>query len=308
MRGARWIPVSFAMGLLACAPADTSAPVVTPEPTKNEVAFTTPEFDVPPGDAFECFYTDTITDKELTVLKGVGQQGPGGHHIIVYYTDTKRAPEHHVCKDSEMVAWHQIVGVSGKENGEPVISFPEGVALKVPAGKQLVMQTHYINTTGATMKTTDHVALELGDPKDVKAYTNLFAINNAEFQVDPNQKATASSVCTLNRDIDYIVMGGHMHEFGSHFTIDRLDAAGMLTETIYDKAWKPEYSSHPPMLQYPLDKPLHLLKGTKIRSTCAWDNTTPNTLAFPREMCAVFSYYVPDAGEIVCDLDPAPAP
>jgi hypothetical protein len=230
------------------------------------------------------------------------------HHIIVYYVDAKHAVEHHPCLDSEMISWHQIVGVSGKDNGEPVITFPEGVALKVPAGKQLVLQTHYINTTGATQKTTDHVALNLVDPKDVKQYSNLYAIHDGSFTIDPNAMVTSTSICTVDRDLSLLVLGGHMHEFGRHFKLERVDDTGATLETLYDKDWQPQYSSHPPILSWPLDKPLLVPKGTKFRQSCTWDNTTANPMLFPREMCDTFTYYVPDAGQLVCETVPeAPA-
>ena len=37
----------------------------TPGETANALTFQTGKFEVPAGDSFECFYTDTITDKEL---------------------------------------------------------------------------------------------------------------------------------------------------------------------------------------------------------------------------------------------------
>jgi hypothetical protein len=86
MPSLRYIPLlALACGLSACGGAE---PVE--ETSEDTLAFTTGEFEVPPGDSFECFYTDTFTDREISVRSADGKQGSGGHHILVYYTDVPR--------------------------------------------------------------------------------------------------------------------------------------------------------------------------------------------------------------------------
>jgi hypothetical protein len=59
--------------------------------------------------------------------------------------------------------------------------------------------------------------------------------------------------------------------------------------------------AHPPVKNFAPATPLHLPKGTILRQTCAWKNTEGQEKAFPREMCVMFSYYVPDDGFIQCE-------
>src|SRR6185312_16349641 len=88
---------------------------------KNDtLTVATESFEIPAGESLTCFYTSTTTDTELTVGDATGTQGVGGHHIIVYYTDTPQAPTHHPCNDAEMISWHQIAGASN--GGEPVVA------------------------------------------------------------------------------------------------------------------------------------------------------------------------------------------
>ena len=107
-------------------------------------SFSTGPFEIQPGDTFECFYTDTITDRQLNVQTAIGQQGPGGHHLTVYYADQKAPVGHHPCNDVEMLGLHQIAGAAGGKEG--IIALPDGYATKIPAGKQLVVQAHYVRT------------------------------------------------------------------------------------------------------------------------------------------------------------------
>jgi hypothetical protein len=269
-------------------------------PNPNELTFHTGSFDVTPGDSFTCFYTDTITDKEINVANTAGMQGPGGHHITVYYADTTTAPTHHPCKDSEMVSWHQIGGASN--GGEPVVPLPDGAAIKVPAGKQIVVQAHYINTTGKTFTSDDSITLMLLPSNEVKQFMNSWVINDDAFTIPAQSTGTSVSTCTFPQDLKTVLLLGHMHDYGKHYKLERLDASGSVVETVYDHDWQPQYASHPPYITGTLDAPMDIKAGTTFRQTCTWDNTTPDPILFPREMCVAFGYYFPDSGWVYCDV------
>jgi hypothetical protein len=205
-----------------------------------------------------------------------------------------------------MVSWHMIAGTGGEAVGQGVISLPEGLAVKVPAGKQLVMQSHYINTTGKTEKVTDTAELKYLDPSEVKSYANFYALADNSFEVPSHATYQSTTLCTVDRDFQFVLSLGHMHEFGTHYKLERIDDQGNVLETMHDEEWRPEYTSHPPVERWTMDQPLLLKKGTRLRQTCSWNNTSADALIFPREMCVGFFYYFPDQGELTCDLVPQP--
>jgi hypothetical protein len=281
----------------------------TPGEDANTLTVHTGEFEVDPGDSFECFYTDTVTDKELSAVSATAVQGQGGHHVTIYYTDTPRDPQHHPCTDVEMASWHQVGGAGGDgtaTGAEGLIQLPPGLAIKIAAGKQIVVQAHYINTTGAVEKVNDSITLHLADPKDVKEYANYHVFNDDQFEIPPQGSLTSQRTCTIDADLDTVVVVGHMHESGKHFKLEVAPAEGQPYETLYEHDWQELYVSHPPVMNYTMEKPLHLAKGTRLRQTCKWDNTKTNTVHFPNEMCLSFMYYFPDQGERYCPKDPLP--
>jgi hypothetical protein len=298
------------MALTACGGTDDGGSEETNPPVddENTLSFETGEFEVAPGDTFTCFYLDTFTDREMAVVSASGTQGPGGHHIVVYYADQPREVGFHDCSDSEMVNLHQIAGAGGGEDATAVegsvLGLPDGLALKVPAGRQLALQAHYINTTGAPQKVNDTVKLNLVQPEKVEAYVNYMVTLDDTFRVEPQSKVTRVSTCTLDRDYDFALVLGHMHELGKRYTLEVLDEAGVTKETLRDDEWVAEYTSHPPISYYSKNEPLHLTKGTTLRQTCTWDNTTPELVMFPREMCLAFFYYFPGDGDLICDMQP----
>lgn len=302
MRRFLFLTAASILGLTACTGEETpgdGGSTTTTGTAKNELKVTTPVYDVPEGESFECFYTDVVTDKDLSVVSAAGTQGPGGHHIIVYYSDEVRAPEHHPCDDAEMASWHQVVGANGLGTGEPAIEMPEGLALKVPAGKQIVLQTHYINTTGKPQQYSDEVTVALTTPEDIIAYANLFAVSDMQFKVEPHAMTTSVTQTSVHRDAQIILMGGHMHERGQNFKLEIVDDAGQVQEVLYDETWSAAFASHPPLLKYTVDAPRMMKKGTRLRQTCVWNNESPDTLQFPSEMCVTFGFYFPDEGELI---------
>ncbi|MDB5217694.1 MAG: hypothetical protein JWO86_5621 [Myxococcaceae bacterium] len=299
---------AIAAGFLACLACSstksdggtTPAPGVTAPTTQAAgLEFETGPFQIQPGDNFECFYTATTTDHVLNVQGAKGVQGVGGHHLIVYYTDQKVPVGHHKCSDVEMLGLHQVAADAG--NNEGVIQLPPGYATKIPAGKQLVIQSHYVSTASGPSTVNDSITLTTLEDKDVTQFANSFVMVDGNFKVPPRSAATSATLCSTPKDLDLIIVLGHMHEWGSHYKLERMDDAGQPLETLYETDWETLYVAHPPVTNYDAAKPLHLPKGTKLRQTCSWKNTEDQEKAFPSEMCVMFSYYVPDDGFLQCD-------
>ena len=298
----RALVLAVPMALVACGGEDDAGPTVQED--ANKLSFSTGEFEVPAGDSFTCFYLDKYTEQDLAVVDAYGDQGVGGHHILVYYSEENREPGHHECSDVEMVNLKQISGSGGQDGTAAegsVIKMPDGLALKVPKGKQLVLQAHYINTSGAPMKVNDTVTLELGDPAKIKGYVNYLATIDFDFKVPPQAEYTKAGDCVLDRDYDIVNFLGHMHEEGAHYRMDAIAPDGSMT-TLRDDKWEALYTSHPPISEFTMDEPLHLAKGTTLRQTCTWNNTKAEPLMFPTEMCVGFFYYFPAAGDFECEM------
>ena len=291
----------LALPLVACGGEGDDA-TEPPPPDPSLLTFETGPFEVAPGDSFECFYTDVITETELSVQWASAQQGLGGHHVIAYYTDEPRDPQHHPCNDAEMIGWRQIAGSAGKDGAaaEGLIKLPDGLATKVPAGVQLVLQAHYINTTGAPYTANDVISLKTVEPETVQHYVNYYVMVDLSIEVPPHAVATESMVCEIEEDLDTVFLVGHMHEWGKHYRLEEVDENDVPIATIYETEWSPEFTSHPPLDTYPVDSPRRYPAGTRLRQTCTWENDTEETLGFPREMCVAFFYYFPDRGEIQC--------
>jgi hypothetical protein len=271
--------------------------------TDDALTFETGDFEVASGDAFECFYTNVITDRELAVRGAAGEQQQGGHHITIYYTDLVKDPQHHPCETAEMADWRMIGG--GGDEAEAAVAklrMPDGFAIRVPAGAQIVLQSHYINL-GDTFTANDSARLDLVPTDQVESYVNQFVFNDVGFSIPPHESFESVTTCTTPTDVDLIRLLGHMHEWGSYYKLERLDGEDAAVETVIEKEWDPVFTSDPEILTFEPDQPLHFAAGTRLRQTCRWNNDTEDPILFPREMCLAYGIYFPDDGEIFCDPD-----
>ena len=310
-RAALALPFAIALSCIACggSSAETSAGSSSsgsgggggsaPTGYKDDMTFTTGKWTTKPGDNFECFYTSAITDHEINVTGALATQGPGGHHVTVYYTTEMQAPTHHTCKDSEMISWTMIAAAQEHNGGEPQFQLPEGLAFKMPPGRQIVLQSHYINTTGKDQVVDDKVTISTTATADVKQFANFWVLFDDKFSVPPHAASTSVMSYELKDPVDLVVMLGHMHQWGTHFSLDTVDAQGKKTASVYESDWNEEFASHPPVHIGTLEKPIHFDAGTRFHQSCSWNNDTSDPITFPREMCLTFGVYFPDAGDMI---------
>ncbi len=296
---------------------DTSEEPSPTEPplgiSETAIQLETPEFDVPPGDHFMCVYTDIVTDRDLYVHSSSGRQAKGGHHIGLFHTNTrKKTPGMFPCTadgNGEMIFWRPAasgaeVGGTGADDPSQ-LSLPEGMAFKIPAGSQLVLQAHYINASGKPLlKVRDRVTAALMKPSEVRESVGMHVANDASFRVRASGTTVSSSVCTVTEDLSAIRMFGHMHELGSHFKLERIDEKDQPIETLLDHDWEPLFVSHAKSIAFPADAPYQLKKGMRFRHTCTWKNAGMTESTFPNEMCVAMMFVFPDRGLVNCEAVP----
>jgi hypothetical protein len=259
-----------------------------------ELSVQTGEFTVPSGeDFFQCFHTSYIAEQELAVIGARGTQATGGHHITVYYTLNVEEPHSKPCDDSEMVEWNQI-GAAGSETFD--LDFPEGLGVRVPAGSQVVLQSHYINTTLEPITARDEATILLARPDELEGFLNDYVVLDTGFSVPPLKQTESVTTCRTPQDVEILRLLGHEHEWGTYFKLEEIDETGTTKRVLHETDWLPEYTSNPPMHRYPREEPLMLIEGTRLRQTCRWNNTEAYALEFPREMCLTYALYYPDAG------------
>lgn len=304
----RIAPCFLAATLCACAAAeptpDPSGPDVlptltVPPPPADGIQVITPIFDgIAPGTDNEvCTWTDAVFDVPTDVkTTRAFQTEPGGHHVVAYYTMNKQPPgTQRICQDTDMVTFRMLAG-----GGEGIVnSAPGDLVYRIPAGAQLVLNHHYLNTTDQTLQGQSGINLEYAGPGAWIPSGNV-AIVDTTLKVEPGPSRHAMH-CTFDRDFKLWYLIPHMHQWGVKETIDL--TSGGATTRVFDTVWDPSFAFHPPEKRADPAAPMLVHAGDAIDVECDYLNDTGMTLPFGFEMCVVFGQFVDDTqqGGRACD-------
>jgi hypothetical protein len=305
------LPLSASLALVtsACgssksaepAPASTDSRLIPgfapPAPKSDEVQIISPALDVEPfSDATYCSYLVNPLPKEVDVVGMISDQSKFGHHITVYDVGPSgKTDDTHKCTDDDM---QRARFLGGGGEGSPNVKIPEGLGFRLPAGGHLLVQTHWINTTGDKQRGQAAVNLQYRDPSPDRQIAHTFSAFDSKFEVPPRKQGDATTECKVKKELRLFLLAGHQHEWGSRVSIEQV--SGDATKVLYDEKWSPEYNTNPPRLNFTKDEPLVLKEGDTLRLHCEWNNTTEKSLRFPQEMCVAFGMYFPGTADIDC--------
>ena len=275
----------FVLAITACGPGIVPPRDVRVTPPKSDPAkyyeVLTPEQVIPAGTE-RMFCTDLIYRGDPTPFTTVDTyQGKFAHHLILMST-TKPKPEGttYECSDIQTMKDMSPFAIP--------LDLPPGYANFMPTGTPLVVQMHYVNTSKDDILVRDFIRLTKVPESSVSHWAAPFAANTSTFKLMPH--STDGKVvfdCAMTKEVDLMLLGGHMHEHGSSFKTEIGPDVDHLTTRYEVTTWKPDYRDSPPVELF-TSKPIHLSKGDVIRTTCVWANSTDHAIEFPEEMCASF--------------------
>jgi hypothetical protein len=156
--------------------------------------------------------------------------------------------------------------------GAPTMRCPEGMAKKIPAGSDLVLQMHYTSKRTTVKDQTEVRMLFAKDPPSARVLT--LQMSNYDLRIPPGARNYRVSVSgTLPRDALLLSMFPHMHLRGSGFEYQVLGMHGRV-----DTLLKVDHYNFYWQLTYQLKKPLPLRAGTTLLWTAYFDNSANNPL------------------------------
>ncbi len=168
-----------------------------------------------PGDELErCQYV--VVDEAIEIARFEHAYTTGSHHLLLYQTSL--APDAAPAAPFDCTgAPFSDLGVAGIAYAAQVaggeLAYPDDVALKIPAGAVLLVQTHYLNTSPAQLDAEVRLNLWFTEaPAAVEAGTLFFY--DWAIVVPPDAPATAHMRCAVPADVELIFGMSHMHRRG----------------------------------------------------------------------------------------------
>jgi hypothetical protein len=262
--------------------------VVLPDDDPDHHVFLGGEIVIAPGeDKMYCFHSVVEEDMALREIEML--QGDFGHHaVMVSSTDPLPPGSVQDCSDDASSAKLKAAIIPFGDEA------PENWAMWIKAGTPLVLQSHYVNASDEPILVRDAVRARRVDPGTVSRWVSPFTTTAMDLDIPATEETYERTFdCIMDRDVDLMYIGGHMHEQGSSFEVQigsNPDTEPM--EQVYNvERWIPEFRDLPPV-ELRVDNLLRLEAGSTIRTTCRWENRTGIAMGFPEEMCVTFGIIV----------------
>ncbi|MEO1524664.1 MAG: redoxin domain-containing protein [Planctomycetota bacterium] len=197
-------------------------------------------------------------DKFIYAAEARPQNSSVVHHIVVYViAPGKRTGLEHM--------------LAGYAPGAVPMHFGDGIAIHVPAKSRLLFEMHY-TPNGSKQSDLSYLGVCFMDEKDVQHKLNGRIAIRHDFAIPPNDsdyKVTAKY--RVRRDEMLLSMTPHMHLRGKSFSYKAFYPDGtdetLLSVPNYDFNWQ---------LEYILDEPKRLPRGTEVRCVATYDNSEAN--------------------------------
>jgi hypothetical protein len=237
---------------------------------KPDVIFELPDEQTVPATGvvpYQYFVTPTHFKEDVWIQAAEARPGNRAvvHHIIVSYRDPKSSGR----GNGRGFGDGMIVGTAP---GDMPVMLPPGVALRIPAGAELIWQMHY-TPNGKEAKDKSQVGFVFYKGKEPpKQFASTRGISDNSFVIPPGDANYKSeSEWVVPRDTLLLSFMPHMHLRGKDFEYTAIYPDGksevILNVPHYDFAWQTSYR---------LAKPLRLPKGTKIHCVAHFDNSSSN--------------------------------
>jgi peroxiredoxin len=239
------------------------------------------EFPVPASgeDIYRCFVVKTDLPNDM-YISGI-EYRPGNprvvHHILGYADVTGKAREKdeadsapgYVCFGGPGVAINNDLG--GWAPGAEASVLPEGVGRALPKGSDVIMQVHY-HPSGKPERDRSRLGLTFARKPVKQTFHWSFALND-EFEIKPGDadfEVKAERVLPI--DVDVHAVAPHMHMLGKDMTMwAELPGGKGRVDLIKIDRWDFKWQR-----QYMLQQPIRLPRGTTLKVTAHFDNSSDN--------------------------------
>jgi len=318
--------VPLALSVAACGSSGSGKGSTTspaPAPTMSTGAFNPPKLldgyirlqantiaDIPAGaDVTHCQYAMAPLDRDMDIMDVQGTQSAFGHHAVAFSytpsaTDTVGSEVKCMMDSTEFNSGAMSTGTAGGSNGNSAqsitggaflgavgpkgrgVTLPNGVAFRMKQGEGIMLNLHYINPSGMSVRGDAYMDLKLVEVDPNRLVAAMFVNINGGFKLMPWGQTDSSVDCVAKSDVNFIMIANHMHEYGTRATTEVVHGdTGMVEVLRDDPTWDGEMVNNPTYARWDAQSPFVLHVGDTIRTSCSWSNPTADAIKSPREMC-----------------------
>jgi hypothetical protein len=276
--------------------ADPNAPDADPNapdgaPTGAWTPLITADWTMPAGtpDYYRCSRLTVTEDSYITSFRALAPQGT--HHTVVTIGEATGPDGDFDC--SAGTNDDAMLFASGV--GTDQFTFPPGVAVKITAGQQLLLNVHLFNASDATLTNSSGTEVRLVPVSEVQNEAEMIFAGQVLLSIPPSgNPEKASGYCQMSADATILNVWPHMHTLGTHMKVD-INGSNVIHDAAYD---------FNEQTNYPVTETVN--QGDRVNVECTYINNTGSTVEFGDgtmdEMCFAGFYRYPAqyTGSIFC--------
>jgi hypothetical protein len=232
-------------------------------------------------------------DRDLYIDGWEGIQPLGTHHELLSMGKPDMDDGVTTCSAAEL---HDI-SLYGTGLGTQRFELPAGVAMKISAGQQVLLNLHVFNTSQQPLLGTSGIRARLADPSAIEHEAGMVFAGTADIEIPANSQTTLSGTCTLWKPVTILAAAPHMHQKGTylHAAAHRKAGGVVLNDAPY---------SFDEQLWHHIDPAIALDGGDTVDVDCTYRNDTNANIGFGpssnAEMCWVVLLHYPPLDSLYC--------
>lgn len=282
-------------------PSNAAFQAPAPPPAGQGYQLKIDPFDVAPNFERELFVRRLIGNTEdVYVKRFTVNMRAGSHHFLAYDFQNKAlAPAPDQVRDLRnadgslnfltALQMSNHIYLAGSQTPTNDYTFPDGMALLIPAGASLDLNAHYVNRGSSPIKGEAYFNLYTTPKATVTKVMRTLNLSNTDLKIPAGQRMTfTKSFIVTAKTRQIYALTSHMHKLGEKFVI-RIKGGTRDGEIVFTATdWE-----HPEIVTF--KTPIVLAKGEGLTSEITYYNPTNRTVSFgltsEDEMGIIFGYY-----------------
>jgi hypothetical protein len=244
-------------------------------------------------EGFFCALQTVETDLYIRAFRAEAPYGT--HHTLLTVTEPKGPDGVFECGPGTLS--DAMIFSSGVGTDDLVL--PDGVAIRVPAGKQILLNLHLLNATPHPISGTSGTWIATLTQDQVVDEAEVLFAGTVDFSLPPGEDTSATGSCVFEEEATVLSLWPHMHGHGRHMLVEHHGSEGV--ETLHDGAFDFGHQLHHRI------EPTTIGAGERIDVTCHWQNTSDQVVGYGdssyQEMCfAALVRYPATSRSLYCDM------
>lgn len=234
---------------------------------------------------------------------------PGSHHVLLYLTHYPQVPTVDLhgktrdtsgvfdCAQGATADWSVSGVIAGAQSfsGGSMVSLPPDVAVKVPGGAVMLMNTHYLNAGTKPLTAEARVNVYTIPDGQMKQEGGVLFFYNPVINIPAGGSSTARMSCQVPSDLTVTNIQSHMHRRAVNYEAFLYDKSGQRESLYTNNDWE-----NVPVKKFEPGKAV--AKGSVFDYHCDYKNQEAHDIrqgpSTRDEMCMLIGSYYPRNPEL----------